>query len=158
MRPSVLIKENLMAKYQDFQNQHSVVALSGSAVDAEKLSPTLDTKGMEQVAVILVAGLATATGVLTVIIEDSPDDSVWAVVPGAAFTVLTGTSDDEQTLYGLIKCNQVGIDRYLRINVTIATDTFDYGCVAIASNLAGRIPVVTNALPAPVFDILPPTG
>ena len=147
-----------MAKYNDFENQHSVVALSGSAVDAEKLSPTLDTKGMEQVAVILVAGLATATGVLTVIVEDSADDSSFAALTGAAFTVLTGTSDDEQTLYGIIKTNQVGVRRYLRLNVVVATDTFDYGCVMIASNLSGHIPVVTNALPVPDFDILPPTG
>jgi hypothetical protein len=146
-----------MGKYNDFANDHGVVALSGSAVDAEKLSPTLDTKGMEQVVVILVAGLATATGVLTVIVEDSPDDSSFTALAGAAFTVLTGVADDEQTLYGIIKTNQVGVDRFLRLNVVVGTDTFDYGCVMISKNLSGHMPLVTNALPDPVFNILPPT-
>jgi hypothetical protein len=66
-------------------------------------------------------------------------------------------ADDEQTLYGIIKTNQVGVDRFLRLNVVVGTDTFDYGCVMISKNLSGHMPLVTNALPDPVFNILPPT-
>ncbi len=146
-----------MGKYNDFKNDHGVVALSGSAVDTEKLSPTLDTKGMEQVVVILVAGLSTATGDLQVKIEHSVDDSVWADLTGALFAALVGTGDDEQTLYGIIKTNQVGVNRFLRINSAVAVDTFDYGCIMISKNLSGHMPLVTNALPAPEFNILPPT-
>ena len=146
-----------MGKYNDFANDHGVVALSGSAVDTEKLSASLDTQGMEQVVAILVAGLATVTGDLQVKIEHSVDDSVWADLTGAVFTTLVGVAADEQTLYGIIKANQVGVNRYLRINVAVAVDTFDYGCVLISKNLSGHMPLVTNALPTPVFDILPPT-
>ena len=145
-----------MGQYNNFSTHHGAVGISGSAVDT-KVSPALDTKAMEQAVAILVAGLSTATGDLQVKIEHSPDNSVWADLTGAVFTTLVGVGDDEQVLYGIIKCNQVGVDRYLRISATVAVDTFDYGCTMLSMNLSGDHPVVTNALPTPVFDILPPT-
>ncbi len=143
-----------MAKYMDFQNRHSAVMLAGSAV-ATRTSPSLDTKGMEQATVILKTGVITATGTLDVTIHDSADNSSFAALTGAVFAQLDGT-DDDTILMGKIKCNRdsgTAVRRYLRVNAVVGTDTADYGCVMIGSNLSGHTPYVTNALPAPTFNI-----
>jgi len=140
-----------MGKYNDFQNDHAVVAVSGS-VAATKLSAALDTKGMEQAVVILRTGTIASTGTIDVKIEDSPDNSTWADLPSAVFAQQTDTSDDT-TLAGKIKCNTAGVDRYLRVSATAATADADYGCIMIAKNLSGHLPLTVGALPALAFDI-----
>jgi hypothetical protein len=145
-----------MAKYNDFENQVGVVSVSGGDA-VTKTSGALDTKGMEQAVVILATGTMIATATLNVKIEHSPDDSVWADLTGAVFPELLAANDDE-IHYGIIKCNQVGVDRYLRISSTAAVAVAEHGALLISKNLSGHIPTVTNALPTPTFDILPPTG
>jgi len=144
-----------MGKYNDFANDHGVVAVSGASA-ATKTSAALDTKGMEQAVCILHTGTIEATGTLDVKIEHSPDNSAWADLTGAAFSQKLA-ADDDLTFYGIIKCNQVGVDRYLRISATAAVADADYGAVLISKNLSGHLPLTVNALPAPAFDILPPT-
>ena len=128
--------------------------LSGSAV-ATRNSPALDTKAMEQATVIVKTGVITATGTLDVIVQDSADNSSWAALSGAVFGQFDGT-DDDSIVMGKIKCNRdsgTPVRRYLRINAIVGTDTADYGAILIGSNLSGHVPYVTNALPAPVFNI-----
>lgn len=145
-----------MGKYNDFKNDHAVVSVSGGDA-VTKTSPTLNTAGMEQATVILSTGTIIATGTLDVKIEHSVDDSVWADLPGAVFSQKV-TADEDGDYLGIIKCNQVGVNQYLRISSTAAVAVAEHGCVLIAQNLSGHLPLVTNALPAPEFDILPPTG
>jgi hypothetical protein len=143
-----------MAKYDDFENVHSVVGLSGSVVGTTT-SPALDTKGMEQCTVILQTGVITTTGTLDVKIEDSADNSVWADLTGAVFAQQVDANDNV-LLVGKIKCNRdsgTPVRRYLRINGVVAVAGAEYGCLLIGSNLSGHIPYTTNALPAPTFNI-----
>jgi hypothetical protein len=142
-----------MGKYQDFQNRHSLVATAGASA-VTQVSAALDTKGMEQVTVILSTGVIVATGTINVKIEDSPDNSVWSDLAGAAFAEQS-TGDDDLVFSGKIKCNQVStpVQRYLRISGTAAVALAEYGVVMLGSNLSGNYPLVTNAIPTPVFDI-----
>jgi hypothetical protein len=143
-----------MAKYDDFQNVHSVVTACGSVQETAN-SIGLDTKGMEQVTALAISGLLGASDTVDVKVQDSADNSVWADLTGAVFTQLTDT-EDNTVLVGTIKCNQAStpVRRYLRIVVVNAGTLTGSGCgVLIGSNLSGHIPYVTNALPAPVFQI-----
>ena len=143
-----------MAKYDDFQNVHSLVATAGASA-VTQVSAALDTKGMEQATVILSTGVIVATGTINVKIEDSADNSVWADLAGAVFAEQS-TGDDDLVFSGKIKCNRdsgTPVRRYLRISGTAAVALAEYGVVMIGSNLSGHIPYVTNAIPTPVFDI-----
>ena len=142
-----------MAKYQDFQNRHSMVGLSGGAAGTVT-SPSLDTKGMEQVTVVLQTGTIIATGTINVKIEDSADDSSWADLANAVFAEQS-TGDSDLLFVGKIKCNQVStpVRRFLRINGVAAVAVAEYGSLLIGSNLSGNYPLVTNAMPTPTFNI-----
>ncbi len=142
-----------MGKYQDFQNRHSMAGLSGGAIGATN-GASLDTKGMEQCTVIVQVGVVIATGTLDVKIQDSPDDSAWADLPGAVFTQITDTGDGSVVM-GKIKCNQIStrVERYLRVVGTVGTAVAEYGAILLGSNLSGEYPLVTNALPAASFNI-----
>ena len=144
-----------MGKYNDFANDHGVVSVSGGDA-VTKTSPALDTKGMEQAVCILSVGTVIVAGTLDVKIEHSVDNSVWADLTGAVFTQKV-IGDLDTDFYGIIKCNQVGVNQFLRISSTAAAGVAEHGVVLISKNLSGHLPLVTNALPTPEFDILPPT-
>ena len=137
-----------MAKYQDFKNRHSMVSVAGASA-VTQVSASLDTKGMEQVNVVFTTGIIVATGTINVKIEDSADNSAWADLAGAVFAEQS-TGDSDLVFAGQIKCNQVStpVRRYLRISGTAAVALAEYGAVMIGSNLSGKYPLVTNALPA----------
>lgn len=146
-----------MGKYNDFQNDHGVVAVSGASAGT-KNSAGLDCGGMEQATVILTTGTIEATGTLDVTIQDSDDDGAtdaYANVAGAVFSQKVD-ADDDMIYLGKIKCNTAGVKRWLRIQAIAATADADYGCVMVSQNLSGHLPVVTNALPAPEFNLFNP--
>jgi len=143
-----------MGKYNDFRNDHGAVFVSGGDA-VTKTSAALDTKGMEQAIVILFTGTMIATGTLDVKIEHSVDNSVWADLTGAVFTQKVA-ADDDLMFVGEIKCNQVGVNRFLRISSTAAVAVAEHGVIMMSKNLSGHLPLVTNALPVSEFNILPP--
>jgi hypothetical protein len=143
-----------MGKYNDFQNDHGMVGVSGASA-ATKTSAGLDCKGMEQVSVILRTGTIEATGTLDVEVQHSDDDGVgdaYATLTGAVFAQKVAT-DDDLTFLGKIKTNTAGVKRYLRISAVAAVADADYGCVMLSQNLSGHLPLTANALPAPEFNL-----
>jgi len=143
-----------MAKYDDFQNVHSLAGLAGGAVGVTT-GTALDTKGMEQCTVIVQIGVMIATSTLDIKIEDSADNSAWADLAGAVFAQVPDTGDNT-VLVGKIKCNRdsgTPVRRYLRVSGTVGTAVAEYGALLIGSNLSGHIPYMTNAMPAAEFDI-----
>ena len=83
-----------MAKYDDFQNVHSMVGAAGGTNGNTELSLGLDTKAMEQCTVVIQVGLIAAAALLDVKIEDSADNSAWADLAGAVFAQQTDTEDN----------------------------------------------------------------
>lgn len=142
-----------MAKYDDFQNAHRMVAVCGSAAEA-KSSATMDTKGMEQAVVILRTGLMADTGTLDVKVQHAVlgDGSDWVDLPGAVFTQKL-TANDDTTYVGKIKCNTSGVNRYLKIVGTAAAAATNYAAILIGLNVSGHYPLVTNPMPTPEFDV-----
>lgn len=143
-----------MGKYNDFQNDHGVVGVSGGAAGAVS-SPGLDCKGMEQVTALLQTGTIIATGTINVVVEHSDDDGA-----GDAYSTLTGavfaeqsTGDSDLLFLGKIKTNTAGTKRWLRITGTAAVAVAEYGALLISQNLSGHLPLTVNALGAPVFNV-----
>jgi len=144
-----------MGKYNDFQNDHSYVGVSGASA-ATKTSAALDCKGMEQVTVILQTGTIEATGTLDVEVQDSADGTTgWATLAGAVFSQKVA-ADDDMTYLGKIKVNTAGVKRFLRLNAVAAVADADYGACMFAQNLSGHMPFTANALPAPAFNLFNP--
>ena len=146
-----------MAKYQDFQNKHSMVHAT-AAVAETRNSPGLDTKGMEQCTVLGLIGLLGAADTVDIKVQDSDDDGVgdaYADLAGAVFPQQTDTGDFA-TLLGKIKCNTVGVKRWVRVVCVNASTAGSGSGGLIASNLSGHVPYVTNALPVPTFNLFNP--
>lgn len=148
-----------MGKYNDFENDHGAVH-AGAMGNEARNSAGLDTKGMEQCAVIGIIGLLAATDTVDIKVQDSDDDGAgdaYADLAGAAFAQQTDT-EDHALLYGKIKCNTAGVKRWLRVVVTNggAATTGSGAAMLVSKNLSGHYPLVTNALPAPAFDLFAP--
>jgi hypothetical protein len=142
-----------MGKYNDFKNDHAVVAVAGIATDN---SPALNVLAMEQVIAILTVGTIT-TGTIDAVIEDSADGATgWATVPGCTFTQIADAGSDT-TVCGTLKVNTGTVKQYVRLAVTKGGTTASYGGVLIAKNLSGHLPLTVGALPAPDFAVNEPT-
>lgn len=85
----------------------SVVATTGA-----------DTLGFEEVLCLVDIGAATGSGSFAVTVLESSDNSTWTAVPGAAFTVIDATHDDNtDPRLGRIKLQKR--KRYLAYAITL---------------------------------------
>jgi hypothetical protein len=99
----------------------------------------VDTQNFGSFLVILNAGLASATGTLTVTVQEATDSAFTSptAVAGAAFTVVT-VSNDLASYYGLIHKNGSS-KRYIRTKAVVATDV-----VAFSTDVIKLDPVSTG--------------
>lgn len=99
-----------------------------------------DAKGMGDILVTQIAGVATATGTGDVTIQDSADNSTFAAIAGATFPQVVAALDD-RTWYGVLR--KGSYRRYVRASLVVGTDNVIvgvdlFGFAPQDSELAGK--------------------
>ena len=143
-----------MAKYGEIEQYMGYVQATAGIAET-RLSPGLDCKNVEQVAVPGFIGLLGAADTVDIKVQESDDDAAtdpYTDVTGAVFAQQTDT-EDHATLYGKIRTNVAGRKRWLRLsNVNVST-AGAASAVMLAYNYGGHIPTTINPLPAAAFDV-----
>lgn len=112
-------------------HQHFEVggAIGGNAI-ATVNGIGFDTRGIEEVMVVVCVGDVTTSGTLTIQVQDSATNTVFADVSGASFVV--DATGGNETYIGRIITNKSGLGRYLRIVGTVAAVVTPYGGCFVA--------------------------
>ena len=113
-------------------------ALAGDAIGASN-GVSFDTRGIEEVMIILMVGDIATSGTLECKVQHSATGAVWADITGASF-VQSATEAANLTFVGRIVTNRdssvaTGIRRHLRIVGTVATEALSYGACIVAGAL-----------------------
>jgi hypothetical protein len=109
-----------------FRSDSRTATANGTGVD---LQSTVHSGGRNMKAYLDVGTVSGTTPTLDVKIQDSPDNSVWTDITGAAFAQKTATGTTEEIHFMTNK-------RYVRAVATIGgtSPNFNFGCYLLVEN------------------------
>ena len=111
----------------------SVLVPASYGAAAEAFTSGIDCQGYDELLLVFHIGTATATGDLTLQVEESSDDGVadtYADVTGAAVSEITVSNDN--TVY-VARVDLTKRERYLRVGYDVDDDAVIFGITAIFS-------------------------
>lgn len=122
-------------------NQGSLVRPGSPVASIKSQSPaagtvngaSLDTRGYEEVLVVISVGAIVAAHTLDIHLEESDDDSTWADITGGAFTQFTdGAGHENVCVLGRVTCSHSARERYIRaVGVSVGATPIPYTVLLI---------------------------